>query len=366
MCEIEAYSVPRQSTTRLVLDHAGFKEVSLLLEVNHLTHPGEGILFIGEQSIQTDLRCTPVGDVAQIAFEHGGVHAENASGHGVFCVAVFKFYSFGKELGNFCLELARPQMGVFKFDLIDQINAEIAVHGLVAQDVLVLLGSTRHLVLTTQSQNLCEADIKEEAFHEAGENNQRLQQHLIVLGRAGVEVGIHDRLNVGDQELIFVANGADFVVGIEDFTLIKTQGLHNVLVGVGVNGFFKRLAQQKLSALGRCDVAIGAEHNVVGRQGVGGHKEAEVPLHNAAFVLCQSIGIFPKRDVTRHVDLLRHPVVRTGRQILLPCPFVFERHELIDVGLPIDDSLVGGIDAFARHHRLACLSGRAARGDGRT
>ena len=41
-----------------------------------------------------------------------------------------------------------------------------------------------------------------------------------------------------------------------------------------MDGLFKRLAQQVLLALGRRDVAIGAEHDVVGGQAVGGDEEA--------------------------------------------------------------------------------------------
>jgi hypothetical protein len=42
----------------LVLDHAGFKEVTFFLEVDHLAHPRERVLFVGEQGFQTDLRRT--------------------------------------------------------------------------------------------------------------------------------------------------------------------------------------------------------------------------------------------------------------------------------------------------------------------
>jgi hypothetical protein len=37
-----------------------------------------------------------------------------------------------------------------------------------------LLGSTGHFVLTTQSQNLREAYVEEQAFHEASKHDERL------------------------------------------------------------------------------------------------------------------------------------------------------------------------------------------------
>ena len=109
-----------------------------------------------------------------------------------------------------------------------------------------------------------------------------------------------------------------------------------------MNRFFEGLAQQELAALGRRDMAIGAEHDVVGGQRIGSDEEAEIALDEAALVFAQAIRILPGRDVARHVDLLRHPVVGAGREVLLPRPLVLERHQLIDVGLAVDDSLVGG------------------------
>jgi hypothetical protein len=129
---------------------------------------------------------------------------------------------------------------VFQLDLVDQVDAEVAVHGLVAQDVLVLLGGAGHLVLAAQRQDLREADVEEQAFHQAGEHDQALEQALVVLGRAGAEVGVHDRLDEGDQELVLVADRLDFVVGVEDLAFVQAQRFDDVLVGVGVDGFFER------------------------------------------------------------------------------------------------------------------------------
>jgi hypothetical protein len=55
-------------------------------------------------------------------------------------------------------------------------------------------------------------------------------------------------------------------------------------------------------------------------------------------------GSFHVRDVARHVHFLRHPVVGAGGEVLLPGPLVLERHQLVDVGLAVDDALVGGVD----------------------
>ena len=166
--------VPRQGAARLVFNDAGLEEIAFFLQVNHFAHPWEGVLFVREEGFQANLRGAAVGNVAQIAFEHRSVEAEHATWHGVFGITVFEFDGFQEQLIDFGFELWCPQLWVLEFDLVDQVDAKVAVHGFVAQDVLVLLGSAGHLVLTTQCQNLGKAHIEEQAFHEASKHDERL------------------------------------------------------------------------------------------------------------------------------------------------------------------------------------------------
>ena len=64
----------------MVLDDAGFKEVAFLFEVDHFAHPGERILFVREQCLQTNLGGAAVGNVAQVALEHRCIQSEHAAG----------------------------------------------------------------------------------------------------------------------------------------------------------------------------------------------------------------------------------------------------------------------------------------------
>ena len=107
-----------------------------------------------------------------------------------------------------------------------------------------------------------------------------------------------------------------------------------------MDGFFKGLAQQVLAALGRGDVAIGAEHDVVGGERIGGGEKAEVALDDQAFVFGERAAVFPLGNVAAHGDFLRHPVVGAACQVFVPRPVVFEWHELVNVGLAVDHALV--------------------------
>ena len=80
---------------------------------------------------------------------------------------------------------------------------------------------------------------------------------------AGFEVRVRNHLNERNQELILVLDGLHFVVGIEDFGFIQTQRLGDVLISVCVNGLFKSLTQQKLTAFWRGDMAVRTQHDIV-------------------------------------------------------------------------------------------------------
>ncbi len=51
---------------------------------------GKGFSSLGKSVFQADLRGAAVGDVAQVALEHRGIHAQHAAGHGVFGIGVFQ------------------------------------------------------------------------------------------------------------------------------------------------------------------------------------------------------------------------------------------------------------------------------------
>ena len=90
-CVAASGSVPRQGATRLVFNDARLKEVTFFFEVDHLAHPGKWVFLVREQGFEANLGGPAIGDIAQIPFEHGRIHAQHATWHGVFGVAIFQF-----------------------------------------------------------------------------------------------------------------------------------------------------------------------------------------------------------------------------------------------------------------------------------
>ena len=236
-------------------------------------------------------------------------------------------------------------MWVFDLDLVDHVDAEVQVHGFVAQDVLELLGGAGHLVAAAHGEDLGEAAVEEDAFQDAVVGDEVAQEFFVRLDGAGLEGRIGDGAGVLEAPGGLLRDARDLVVHVEDLAFIHAQRFDAVLVGVGVDRLFEGLAQDVLAALGVGDQAVHGQHEVVGDQAVGGGEEAEVALDDAALVLGEAVRALPQGDVGVHVYFLRHPVVGATIQILLPGPVVLEGDELVEVGAGVDHLLVADVNA---------------------
>lgn len=161
--------LPAESAAGLVFRYAGFEEVFLFAQVHDFAHPWEWILRAGELLGQAELIQTAVGDEVQVVFHHRRVHAEHAARHAVACVLHFDLGAFDDHLHRFALEVLGPQVRVFQFDLVDDVDAEIQMHRFVAQNVLELLGDASHFVAAAHRQNLRETAVEEYPFRDAVE-----------------------------------------------------------------------------------------------------------------------------------------------------------------------------------------------------
>ncbi|CAI8868725.1 hypothetical protein EMIT0162MI3_20424 [Pseudomonas chlororaphis] len=332
-------SIPAQRAASLILDHPSLEEVLLFLQVHDFAHPWERVGGAWVFFFQANLRQATVSDELEVVLHHRRVHAQYAARHGVASVFDFQLGALEDHLGGFFLHLGIPQVRVFDLDLVDHVDTEVQVHGFVAQDVLELLGDAGHFVATAHGQDLGEAAVEEDAFQNAVVGDQVAQQLFVGVDGAGFELRIGDRTGVLQAPGRFLRDRWNLVVHVEDLAFIHGQRFDAVLVGVGVDRLFERLAQDVLAAFRVGDQAVHGQHQVVGNQGVGGGEEAQVAHHDAALVVGQAFRVFPEGDVGGHVDFLRHPVVCATVQVLLPGPVIFEWHELVEVGAAVDHAL---------------------------
>ena len=119
--------------------------------------------------------------------EHVGVQAQHAARHGVVGIADLQVGGLADHVLDLFLELGGPQVRVFDLDLVDDVDAEVHVHGLIAHDVLDLFGGTGQAVLAAKGQQLHKADVEEDALEDHVEGDQVTQQALVVFRCASVE-----------------------------------------------------------------------------------------------------------------------------------------------------------------------------------
>src|SRR4051794_19908811 len=231
-------------------------------------------------------------------------------------------------------------MRVFHLDLIHDIYAKITVHGFIPEDVLILLRRASHLVLSSERQDLYETDIEEQPFHDARKHDQASEEFLISFRRSSPEPRIGKYVDERNQKLVLFADRCYLMISVENLSLIQPQRFDDVLVGMRMNRFLKCLSQQILAALRIGDMPVRAQHNIIGSERIGRNEESEITFDYAALIFRQSIRVFPEGYIRAHVDFLRHPMVSARVKVFLPCPSVFERHELVNIGLAVDNVLV--------------------------
>ena len=155
-----------------------------------------------------------------------------------------------------------------------------------------------------------------------------------------LNVGIGQRLDERKQELVLVADRLHLVIRVEDLRLVEAEAStmywYACVWIASSNAWRSRYCRHSGAEMWRYVPST----MLFAGEAVGGDEEAEVALDDQPLVVGEPVRILPQLDVALHVDFLRHPVVRAAGQVLVPRPLVFERHELVDVGLAVDDALV--------------------------
>lgn len=286
-----------------------------------------------------------VGDEVHVLLAEAGAQAEETVGHGVAAVGGFELCGAAEHVADFGLEGVGPEVRVFGFDLVDNVDTEVEVDRFVAQDVLILLGDADHFVAAAEREDLREAGVEPHAFEDDVEGDEVAEEGLVRVAGTGGEGGVAEMLRVLERPCGFFSDGWDLAIHVEELAFVEAEGFDDVLKGVRVDGFFEGLAQEILAALRVGEVAVDREHDVVGDEGLGGCEEAEIALDGAALVVSQAVGGFPVGDVGLHGDFGGHPVVVAAGEIFFPGPAVFEWEELVDVGAAVDHGFVVDADA---------------------
>ena len=100
---------------------------------------------------------------------------------------------------EFSLELRRPCVGIFRFDGVDEVDAEIQMHGFVAEDVLELFTNARQPVLAVEREDHHKTAVEKNAFHDDVETGEVFEELLDPFRRVRREALLQN--SVGEPHL---------------------------------------------------------------------------------------------------------------------------------------------------------------------
>ena len=130
-----------------------------------------------------------------------------------------------------------------------------------------------------------------------------------------------------------------YPVAVVDVQLFEVEGFDAVLVGPGMQGLLEYLTCLVDLQLGRTHLFHHRQADVAHREDVCRGQVGEHVLEHVALGMGE--GVVVVVQILRHRDLEWRPVIAVGIEEEFPRPRILERHELVDVGLAVDDALVG-------------------------
>ncbi len=92
-------------------------------------------------------------------------------------------------------------------------------------------------------------------------------------------------------ELVFVVDRVDLIVHVEHFALVEVERLDDVEESVGVDRFFKGLAEEILPHFRIGDVLEDREHDVIADQALCCAEKAQVAHDDAPFICAEAYSI---------------------------------------------------------------------------
>src|SRR5271168_4706302 len=110
------------------------------------------------------------------------------------------------------LELGCPEMRVLLLNSIDEIDAEVEVDRLIAQNVLKLLADSRHFILTKEGEDHHKSAIEEYPFHDDVIADQVLQEFLCTFRSARRKIWLENVSSQMHLKGVFRMDRIDLVV----------------------------------------------------------------------------------------------------------------------------------------------------------
>ena len=233
------------------------------------------------------------------------------------CEGVFAFNGLLDHLYDLLAELVVEQVGFFLAGGGDDFQGEVHVAAFVAEHPVGAGGEAVEQTFGAQEIHIGERREEEQPLYAGGEADEVEEEPLAVL--AGLEGGeLVDGIYPAEAEVGFLADGRDVLHGGEGFVTLLRVG--DVVVQQGeieldVQGFFVELARQIHPSLGRIDVLVEIDDEVVGHDSVARSEERHQTVDEMPLLRRELAAEVVK--VVREINLVHRPCVLDGIPIHL-------------------------------------------------
>src|SRR6187402_545193 len=293
--------------SRLVCGDAALEEVRELLHILKL-HEAEGILCI-EVSTDTEALKTRISHVTKIlthiAYRKTGYTATEK----IFSKLRFGVDRFFHHDDDLALQLRVPKIRLLRTHNLHDFEGELKMRALVTEDPVGARSKAMQEALGTEEVDISKRREEEETFDassKADEVEKELAAMLLRLQCLQLLNAVHPL----HAEVSLLGDGRDVLYCSEGgITLFR---LWNVViqkreVELHMHGLFKQLPREVKTRLGRVDVLVKVEHEIVRNDRVSGCEEGNEALDGVDLGWCETL--LQIDEVCLEVDFFDGPCV---------------------------------------------------------
>ena len=195
---------------------------------------------------------------------------------------------------------------------VHHLERELHVHALVAEDPVRARGEAVHQALGAQEIDVCEGGEEEQALDAAGETDQVQEEAPPVCQRLDA-LELLDRIDPLETKVGLGLDRGDVVdrgEGALALGDVRNVGVQERQIELDVQRLLVQLAREVHACLGRVDVLVEVEHQVVGHDRIAGGEERDQALDQVPLGRQQTAA--QVHQVGGEVDFLHGPGVLDG------------------------------------------------------
>ena len=262
---------------------------------------------------------TTVGHVLGVLRDVVRVESEDSVGNHRLVVFLFHHNGVENHLLDFRSEFLRGDVRVLFQHREDEVDSELEVERLVANNPVHERSEVTQQVSLTERQGDHESGVEPDAFHDDRVRNEVADEVLLALGGGDVEASFGHALDELDFELFLGGDCRVIDVLRVDFFTVHGERLEDVLEAHAVVRLFPHLLGEVKVRLGCVEVRVDAKRQCLVDDQFRGVEERHEERDGLPFFVSHLLEV---GDVFAELDFVREPRVRNGLVVQVHRPLV--------------------------------------------